>query len=91
MFGFGKMIEKPVIRTRRTVVIEDSMVNETWTAFHGIGQPVTYFEYVEEPDQGAKRFMYRVTLEATQDEWDRLNRRLGALGISEVPTDEKKK
>lgn len=91
MFGFGKMIEKPVIRTKRTVEIEDSMVNETWSAFHGIGQPVTYFEYVEEPDGGSKRFMYRVTLEATQDEWDRLNRRLGALGISEAPASDNKK
>lgn len=87
MFKFGKF-EKPVVRTKRTVEIEDSMVNETWNAFHSIGVPVTYFEYVEETDGAggvADTIMYRVSLEASQEEWDKLNRHLGALGIIEAP------
>lgn len=87
MFKFGKF-EKPVVRTKRTVEIEDSMVNETWNAFHSIGVPVTYFEYVEETDGAggaADTIMYRVSLEASQEEWDKLNRKLGALGIIEAP------
>lgn len=87
MFNFGKF-EKPVVRAKRTVEIEDSMVNETWNAFHSIGVPVSYFQYVEESDGAgglADTIMYRVTLEASQDEWDRLNRKLGALGIVEAP------
>lgn len=86
MFNFGKF-EKPVVRNKRTVEIENSMVNETWSAFHSIGVPVTYFEYVEESDGAggtADRIMYRVSLDASQDEWDRLNRKLGALGIVEA-------
>ena len=87
MFKFGK-IEKPVIRNKRTVEIEDSMVTETWDAIHSIGVPVTYFQYVEESDDtdgSADRIMYRITLDASQNEWDRLNRKLGALGIVEAP------
>lgn len=78
-------IEKPVIRKKkihRFSLLETDVLNkEVWLTLFGAGVPVTFFQDVMERQPGAKEIIYRINLLLTDEQWDVMNRKFGALGI----------
>lgn len=81
-----KFFKKPIERKIHTFpLLEKDLTKEVWMALHSVGTPVTFEQDVLEHD-GVKEISYDVSVLTTQDEWDRMNRRLGKLGIDEIQT-----
>lgn len=66
---------------------EKDLSKEVWMELHRFGAPVTFKEDVRE-SKGEKWIEYEISIPLTQDEWDRLNRRLGKLGIDEYSNED---
>lgn len=84
---FGIKVKKPVVlrKTHEFPMLEKDLTKEVWMALHSVGTPVTFEQDVTEND-GVKEICYNVSIPASQDEWDKLNRRLGKLGVDEILT-----
>lgn len=85
MFDF-KITKKPEKRVIHEIpILEKDLTKDVWMALFSVGTPVTFRQDVTETN-GAKEIMYYVEALVNQSEWDKLNRKLGALGIDEIQT-----
>ena len=73
--------------THEIPIFEKDLNKEVWMALFDFGVPVTFEEDVKKHDD-TKEIIYNVRITLTRKEWDKLNRRLGALGINEMTDDE---
>ena len=81
MLNFIPKFKKPVKRTSHKFDLPKAKVDQkVWDALHRFGTYVTTKEYLEE-DEEASEFWYEIHVEASSEEWDSLNRSLGAMGI----------
>lgn len=60
---------------------------DTQKVLFSAGVPISVHQYVAEKG-GAKEIMYRVEILLGQSEWDKMNRKLGSLGIDFVEKNE---
>lgn len=68
---------------------EQDLTKELWYALLELGTKITIEPEVI-GETGSKELMIHMGVLVTQDEWDKLNRKLGKLGFDELPETEEK-
>lgn len=66
---------------------EQDLTKELWYALLGLGTKITIEPEVI-GETGNKELKIHMGVLVTQDEWDKLNRKLGKLGFDELPETE---
>lgn len=76
-------IKRPAIKkNHKFSLLETDVLNkEVWLVIFGADVPVTFDQDVIERQPGAKEIIYKINALLTDEQWDVMNRKFGALGI----------